>query len=250
PRRGSEAWAVNYLLEHGIWPEAAGLQGRATLARELATLQEDAPDELAALLRASGGSAVVRMRLAQQLPEAQLERLAALLEPRHGEWIAASVRSIRQVQARERLVPEDAAVFGRRLWEFVLRVLLVDRGSCFNTRSFVKGLLEQMAARHGIAYRALLHALLRMAPAPPASRSHGLPAILRSLRQECAPAIAVLTELEAELPADGGRAPAAPAQFARAAREFAMRCIRLDRGSHFNNRSYVQDLLHQLCARH
>jgi hypothetical protein len=241
---------LRYLLEHGIWPEAAGLQARATLAQELAALQEDAPADLVALLRASGGSAAVCMRLAQQLPEAQLERLAALLEPRHGEWIATSLRSIRQLQARERLVPDDAVVFGRRLWEFALRVLLVDRGSYFNTRSFVKSLLEQMAARHGMAYRALLHALLRMAPALPASRSHGLPAILRSLRQECAPATAVLTELEAELPADGGSVPVAPAQFARAAREFTMRCFRLDRGSHFNNRSYVQDLLHQLCARH
>ncbi|UGQ48180.1 contractile injection system tape measure protein [Massilia endophytica] len=332
-------------LERGVWTgslaKASAMEGFAAMMD--AACEED-PDALLPILRRAGTRPAALRRLASQLPESGRERLVHLLEPVHGGWIVATVRGIGQVQAERHVVQDDYQRFGRRLWEFVFSALLVERGSVFNTRAFVRSLVVQLAAHYNMAYRQLLHALIGVAAGlqAPQARAQGLPAILLWLQKESADALppvrpepeppqrlqmqramrgavlrhvlgggkapaglrgllaealregarvsggslpqwlaaaigqqpdlerlllqrddmaAILNALGEELAA-GDMAPAGgiarpvpaplrqPARFARAAREFVLRSFRIERGSYFNNRSYIKQLLHQLSARH
>ena len=330
---------IAMFLQRGVlpWPEREAAHGG--IGGLLATALDQTPDQLLVLLRRMGGQQSVRQRLANQLAEPMLARLVALIEPQHAPWIVGTVATVRQVQARQLLVQEDTARFTRRLWEFVLLALLVERGSYFNTRSFIKTLLQRMAAASGIGYQHWLQALighgLRQSPS---ARKPLLANVLLTLQREqeladartVAPSPAQLPQLRlalrsfvlrtvlagANLPherreltaalvrrmarryrlperqlidellahGDGltpilGRHTAvasilvslheelvsvhtqqaavampveyrAPANFARAAREFAVRSLLVERGSYFNDRSYIQSLVRQLSARH
>jgi hypothetical protein len=341
PVARSRLESIAGFLERGVWrgsPAQAG--ARDGFPALMAAACDEDPDALVAMLRRAASRPAALRRLAGQLPAPARARLVHLLEPVHGAWIVGTVDAIGKVQSERQVVQDDGRRFGQRLWEFVFNALLVERGSVFNTRSFVRSLVVQLAAHYNMAYRRLLHALVGMAAGlrAPAAGAHSLPAILHWLHKEQArsgaapspapdadqrrqlrralrgavlrhllgaggtpsglrallgealrdrarqggaalPAwLAAAIEERAELErlllrredlgailgalaeelaaADAGatRAAAAPARepagFARAAREFVLRSFRIERGSSFNNRSYVDQLLHQLSARH
>lgn len=323
-------------LEHGAWPEQLVHGAAGGIGELVAEVLEQDQDLLLALLRRLGAQLPVRQRLARQrlarrLPPAQRLALVHALEPVHGPWIGRTVQAIVEVQTRRQVVHDDLARFGQRLWEFVFAALLQERGSWFNTRSFVRSLLVQMSAHYNLRYQVLLQGLLGAGLARmPQARKHGLPTILLSLQQELAastaPALAaqstaavtldktvrgallrhilgrglgtvglrrllaqalrerirrghdvaalgaqgeqierillqrddltiILQALGEELDSATGASPAPaqeapPPNFNRAAREFVLRSFQVERGSYFNNRTYIKQLLHQLAARH
>lgn len=349
PVARSRLESIAGFLERGVWTGSPAQAGaRDGLPALMAAACDEDPDALVAMLRRAASRPAALRRLAGQLPAPARARLVHLLEPVHGAWIVGTVDAIGKAQSERQVVQDDGRRFGQRLWEFVFNALLVERGSVFNTRSFVRSLVAQLAAHYNMAYRRLLHALVGMAAGlrAPAAGAHGLPAILHWLHKEQArsgaapspapdadqrrqlrralrgavlrhllgaggtpsglrallgealrdrarqggaalPAwLAAVIEERAELErlllrredlgailgalaeelaaADAGAtrvgAPAAsvaaaaparePAGFARAAREFVLRSFRIERGSSFNNRSYIDQLLHQLSARH
>ena len=321
------------LLQYGAMPVRLGpgaAQGLDALMQQ--ALEQD-QDQLLALLRRLGAQHAVRRRLACQLGELQRHALVQALEPVHGAWIGRTVQGIVDVQQQRHVVDDGLQRFGQRLWEFVFAALLQERGSWFNTRSFVRSLLVQLAAHYNHSYQVLLATLIGagLAPHMRLARKHGLPAILLSLQQELAPAGArqappqpaaldrtlrnallrhmlaarkgtaglrrllaealqerarrghdttglvaalsaqgegieqmllqrdalagILVDLGDELRRDSAAVPVRaqetrPPAFRRAAREFVLRSFQLARGSYFNNRSYIKQLLHQLAARH
>ena len=146
----------------------------------------EVPDPLLTLLRRLGQRERVRRRLAYEFAEPALHALVRLLEPSHHGLVVAYVRQVSRAQAESPVVPQDQPVFRKRIWEFVLSYLLVDRGSRFNARTFVKSMLMRMAAHYRVDYRdLLLHLIarveaLRLTP----SQKYALPAILLSLSDE------------------------------------------------------------------
>ncbi|HZX26328.1 MAG TPA: contractile injection system tape measure protein [Telluria sp.] len=324
--------ALSRFLRHGVWTADADFLPRRGFSAVLDGVLESDPERLAAFLRQNASNVTVRRRLAWQAAELQMHAIVRVLEPRHGEWIVATVGNVRAAQAQGLPVREDRPRFARRLWEFVLQALLVERGSHFNTLSFVDSLIAQMSASTGVAYGALLGALTAhtetaLRGARPARlarvlhelahvharRGHGAPVlpdpvervarrllaraeignwdgqggharlgtVVRTLARRHGVAVErLIDELARE---DGGgvawqreavgallaslhtewqqgaseaggaeRTPAPPfsGNLARAAREFAVRTVVLERGSWFNDRSYVHDLIERLAQRH
>ncbi len=109
-----------------------------------------------------GQSSLLRHRLADSLPEPILCELAELLVPREGEFIAAAIHTVAPLTARgaqEQAEDREIGAVRRELWEFTLSYLLADRGSAFNKRSYMAGVLQQMAARETMEYGQLLAAV-------------------------------------------------------------------------------------------
>ena len=178
---------LDAFLARGILPANAARQ--ASAAQAVAELLERRPEQLCALIRKAGVHEAARRRLLDAAPEPVLVRLVRLLEPADGEQIAEHVGQLRRLQAQHRVVPQEGAAYARSLWLFVLTYLLVERGSWFNTRSFVRSLLQQMAAQYRVSYRVLLLDLIALALPP--EQPGSLPSVLRSLADEELLAIAL-----------------------------------------------------------
>lgn len=178
--------AVAGFFERGLLPWSAQGQDMPDIVTLMTLVADALPGELVVLLRRLGSQASVRRRLANQLPDAALEQVVTLLEPRAGASIRSTLRHVRNVQQASPIVPGGGARFNSVLWEFVLESLLNARGSYFNTRSFIKSLLLKMAARYGLAYTNLLDTLIQLTPLHAQGVGHpgALPAILVSLRHE------------------------------------------------------------------
>lgn len=173
-------------LAFGAMPAGAAANSARTI---VAALRERCPDELCQLLRRAATGDAARARLLAALGEQETEALVCLLEPADGARIVAHAASVRRIQAREHLVSAPAAPFAATVWEFVFRYLLAERGSQFNTRSFVKDMVGKLATRYGMRYDTFLLGLLAAAPAMLAGGA-ALPAILLSLADEALLAIA------------------------------------------------------------
>ncbi|MCJ8273512.1 MAG: hypothetical protein MJK04_29435, partial [Psychrosphaera sp.] len=58
-------------------------------------------------------------------------------------------------------IATDAVALKHSLWEFTLAYLLVERGSQFNTKSYLGSLIRQMAAHRNLHYQTLLMAMVQ-----------------------------------------------------------------------------------------
>jgi hypothetical protein len=129
----------------------------------IARLAARQPAALAALIRHAGAREAARQRLVDGLGEPAREQVLELLEPVHGRQIVTHVRALRAARARQALPARAERSYTRDLWQLVFASVLAERGSVFNTRSFIRQLLTGMAARHGISYRTLLLDLVAQA---------------------------------------------------------------------------------------
>ena len=172
-------------LEKGYFPWSAGMQAPGPDPL-LTALIETLPDDLQALIRTLGRRAPVRKRLAFQFAEPTLHRLIYLLEHSYADLIITYAQDVQRVHESKPIVPESARTFGKVKWELILTYLLVDRGSYFNTRSFIKSFLRQMAQRYQVAYVDLLAGLIARVPMLdlPSSARYALPAVLVALMEE------------------------------------------------------------------
>ena len=172
-------------LRRGFFPWFAGMQAPNpdTLLEEII---KALPRDLERMIRRLGQKAPVRRRLAFQFVEPSIHRVVRLLEQTHADLILTYARDVQRVHEDKPVVPEPARTFRRVRWELILTYLLVERGSYFNTRSFIKSFLQQMARRYRIAYLDLLTGLTARVHALdlPFSTRYSLPAMLRSLQEE------------------------------------------------------------------
>lgn len=173
---------MQFFLEHGNLPVAAN-GSRADVLELADLLLQQAPDQLRALIVHSGRHEAVRRRIAQHFGEALIGRIVLLLEPTDGPQIQEHLSQLRKTHAHRPVVPVDGRRFGEMLTELTLTTLLLDRGSYFNQRSFVRHLLQQMAASRQLDYSTLLQSLATQTPGTVHVQG-SLLGILRSLNEE------------------------------------------------------------------
>ncbi|MEM1205424.1 MAG: contractile injection system tape measure protein [Acidobacteriota bacterium] len=176
-------------LTHGP-PRAEGPGGPPPeLDVLLLRLADDDPRALAAMIRRRGRDPRSLERLIEHLGEPALQRLAGVLDPRHGDLIVSYVDDIQRVHRDEPIValPEDD--LGHLLWLLSHTYLAQQPGSEFNRKSFVKSLLRGLADDSGVGYLDVLETLhsglRRLERRRPLGSS--LPAVVRDLVREAAP---------------------------------------------------------------
>lgn len=137
-----------------------------------------------AVVRLRGRLARVRRRLADGFTEPMLGDVVHLLEPLHAGFIVEIVHRPELFQAAPPPAPGPEAL-RRRLWEFTLGYLLVERGGRFNKHDYLASLLRQRAAHDNVAYGDLVQSLvglLEVVTAPSALQGEML-GLLRELLQ-------------------------------------------------------------------
>ena len=189
------------------------------------------PGRLARLVRRIGPAYPVRRRMVLQLTDACLEALVRVLEPADAEFIIHYGRNLREEQEKTNFVQATRKDFRDASWELVLQHLLVERGTLFNQKSFLRSIIQGLAQRYGIAYETLLaHLAAAIRPETRIHRPGSLPIMLREIaREDLAQEHAPEEGSGASVATESGEADGAPelwAQFAQAWRDMSMERVR------------------------
>ena len=128
------------------------------------------------LLYRIGTNETVRKRLAWQLPETYIRSVIKILEPDKAAFIFDYHYEVTALQEDQQLVQSETKEFEKAVWLFVLDYLLVDRGSIFEERSFVKSSIYKMAMFFNAQYEDLLIAFYKAVQlvSPALKKSGGL----------------------------------------------------------------------------
>lgn len=121
----------------------------------LIELIKNEPSELIRLLRRTAKRETIT-RLVQQFSDAQLTQLVAVLEPTEAAFILGYATNLQKIQQQQPLVKDSTAAFREVRWRVIFNYLLIERGSVFNRRMFVKSTITQLAAHYNISYSELI----------------------------------------------------------------------------------------------
>ena len=178
------------LLEHFLltgslpwWAAGALLTDPVAIVEQLIS---DNTEDLKRVLIAAGQRDQVRRRLIQQFPEATIRAMVVVLEPDEAAFIFVYSSDIVELQERGPLFRQDSSEFRQSLWIFIFTYLLVDRGSNFNRKIFVRSTLTQMARQYNRDYAELITMLFRALDGGPSAliRRSALSEIVQALFRE------------------------------------------------------------------
>jgi len=117
--------------------------------------------ELINLLRREGKQEAIRRRIAWQFSEEAVVGVIHGLEPTHATQILNYMEEVEQIHMQEEVVKAETSDFKRAKYYFVLTYLLAEKGSYFNTKSFLESILRQIAAHYNMEYGDLLLSLVQ-----------------------------------------------------------------------------------------
>lgn len=146
---------LEYFLLRGTLPWWAGKR-MMDAARALEILVDTAPSRVRDLLVRIGAYAYVRARLAFQFSDALIRSVIRLLEPTEAEFIFSYHTEVIRIQRERQLVKAEDRAFSRSVWAFILDYLLVDRGTHFNRKEFVRLNLLGIAGNYNLGFHELL----------------------------------------------------------------------------------------------
>ena len=178
--------ALDHWLAHGAppaWaPGGSSVSFEALISR---ALEADPGGVTASILRVGRHDRALRF-IVDSLGEPARARLLRALSPDAAALIIAYLADIRVAHRREAWTRLDGEAFGRRIWVLTLTYVVRDPGTQWNRKSFVRSLLQSMAASESVPYADLLltvrAALARTEGRRPLDAS--LPAILRELSDD------------------------------------------------------------------
>jgi hypothetical protein len=177
---------LEHFLLYGSFPWWMGSSAQPAADEILAAAIAADASSVIAVLKRAGKRSWVRKRLAHRFSDGSLGRLVHLLEPRHAQFIIDYAFGLQELHEEKPAAEAGAQEFRAAKWEFVFTYLLVERGSVFNTRAFVKSTVAQLAARFNISYGELI-AFLAAAVKDvniPFSLKSSLPSLLAGLNKE------------------------------------------------------------------
>ncbi|HET9626556.1 MAG TPA: contractile injection system tape measure protein, partial [Kofleriaceae bacterium] len=194
-----ELW---YELDHALAPDAAAPLERGDAADDAQIAQLDAllrrglppvgaptafddafralrhdPGRLRWVILAHWHRDRVRQRLGER-PDELLIELVHVVLPSHAAEIVSYGRALDRAHAARPVIAADAARFRRTRWRFFLDTLMLQHGSAFNTRAFIRATLERLAAHDNTTYDALVAWLWRELAGLPRSATSAHPVVL------------------------------------------------------------------------
>lgn len=158
-RLENELTLLEYYLLSGSIPWWAVNKNDTDLNTLLARLTTGNSQAVSLLLKRIGTYDYVRKRLAYQLKEKVIQQVVTVLEPDNAEFIIGYHKNISDTHKKDPIVPAEASDFEKAVWELIFTYLLVERGSYFNEKEFVKMNIRQIASKYNIEFRSLLHLL-------------------------------------------------------------------------------------------
>ncbi|MCG8326056.1 MAG: hypothetical protein MI974_00165 [Chitinophagales bacterium] len=150
-----------YFLQFGLIPLSAHQAAFLSLNELLDELLEKDVDRLVIAVRREGQREMVRRRIVEQLPKKYIHALVMGILPADGAAVIQYVYDINFLQQKGDIISTDNSSFNKQVWYVVLSYLLVERGSYFNKRMFLKQNLEQLAAHYHLRFRTLIRLLLK-----------------------------------------------------------------------------------------
>lgn len=163
-------------------PRAAGF----SVTEFILELTEKEPAGLLETIKNRSHQPYVIERLVTQLDETVLVRLLGLISPEQSVLIRLYVEDLRRLHHGHPVLTVGDREFLKLLWFLILSYLLLDHGSQFNRKSFVKAILEGIAESTGLEYRKILTALAIGVDRTEISHTlkSSLPAVIRELVRE------------------------------------------------------------------
>ncbi len=154
---GSYLGLLEYFLLKGTLPWWAGTETGINPAIAFEFLLKQSPDSLIKMLMRVGQTPSVRRRLVYQFTEQQIRSLILILEPSEAEFIFDYHKEVVKLQQQKQLIKSEESEFKKSLWEFIVTYLIVDRGSHFNRKEFVKSNLLGIARNFNVSFEGLLN---------------------------------------------------------------------------------------------
>ena len=145
-----------YFLLKGTYPWWVSETEGPTISVVLDFLLLNASLKLKELILRIGQDYNTRKRLVYQFTEQQIKYIIIILEPEEAEFIFDYHQNLVQVQREVILVKNEENDFKRAVWLLILSFLLIDRGSHFNRKEFVKMMLINMSAHFNTEFKELL----------------------------------------------------------------------------------------------
>lgn len=182
-----EYQAVLYLehfLLYGSMPVSIRNYNRGQFEKLLAQSLHTYPEETASLIREHGVQQKIRDRMVRNFSESFLETIVILLEPAYTDTIKDTAEAWTGLRSERKEISVSESEFTRVKWEIILAYLLVEKGSRFNRKSFLRYLVTRTAAHYNIAYTELLQSLLLVFRMHQYTGDAALPQLLKEIAEE------------------------------------------------------------------
>ncbi|MDR6570903.1 contractile injection system tape measure protein [Chitinophaga ginsengisegetis] len=147
---------MTFFLLQGVMPWWATAAERAQPGEIVLQLSKTSPGKLADFIRSIGRSQSVRERIVWQFPVAVLQAIVEVLEPAEALFIIAGSREIVLLQQQQQLLHTEASELEKAVWLFMLTYLIMERGSNFNRKEFVRSNLLKLAGHFNLSYETIL----------------------------------------------------------------------------------------------
>ncbi|HEY8954837.1 contractile injection system tape measure protein [Chitinophaga sp.] len=147
---------MTFFLLQGVMPWWATAAERAQPGEIILQLSRSSPGKLADFTRSIGQSRSVRERMVWQFSVTVLQAIVEVLEPAEALFIIAGSREILLLQQQQQLLHTETSELEKAVWLFMLTYLIMERGSNFNRKEFVRSNLLQLARHFNLSYDTLL----------------------------------------------------------------------------------------------
>lgn len=185
PAEAGYEFLLDYFLNTGTLPWQASAQPQLTWRIILQELYLHDRTTLSSLLYKLGHEQSVRIRLAFQTTDEDIQQIITAVEPADAPFILTYKKKIETIQQKQQLVRSDASGFRQAIAYFILTYLFEEKESLFSQKEFIKSVLHQMAAHYNISFTALLKVLYEALPAETsAGSSHSFFALVQALFME------------------------------------------------------------------
>jgi|GEM_PF-6608972 len=152
--------AFMYYLEHGSFPWNAGLNPFVSIDGLFEQFIESHVAELISFLRKTARNEHIRRRIVLQFDEKNIQHLIRRIEPVHSAFIETFLSAFDSQAVKKEVTGNSAGVVKPFAYELTLSFLLVDRGSDFNRKEYVKWTVAKLSGRYNVALSDILDVLV------------------------------------------------------------------------------------------
>ncbi|HTI07992.1 MAG TPA: contractile injection system tape measure protein [Puia sp.] len=175
---------IRYYLLYGSLPFPAASLHATELSGIFTVIIQRMPVFVKDMMRSFYDLPAIPLRIAENMDEKVVHSLIVLLEPSGAPLINRYLESLPILQQQRPLVNTEYKDFGKAIRGVVLSFLLSERGSVFNTKTFLQSNIRGMARHFNIHYRDLLVSLLQGWEREPLSGGDSFLPLLRLLLEE------------------------------------------------------------------